>query len=111
HAHGCDGARNPHSARNRQGPGRRQAIPTRIAIVMPPLPSSDAPMRGRRGLPTRVKQDALHGLGNKGLGDMGKGTKAGVALVWAAALLAGAVAPALAQTKELSDKSVMTLMK
>ena len=58
-----------------------------------------------------MKQDALHGLGNKGLGNMGKGTKAGVALVWAAALLAGAAAPALAQTKELSDKSVMTLMK
>jgi hypothetical protein len=68
-------------------------------------------MRGGVGLPTRVKQDALHGLGNKGLGNMGKGTKAGVALVWAAALLAGAAAPALAQTKELSDKSVMTLMK
>jgi hypothetical protein len=68
-------------------------------------------MRGGVGLPTRVKQDALHGLGNKGLGNMGKGTKAGVAVVWAAALLAGAAAPALAQTKELSDKSVMTLMK
>jgi len=58
-----------------------------------------------------MKQDALHRLGNKGLGNMGKGTKAGVALVWAAALLAGAVAPALAQTKELSDKSVLTLMR
>ena len=58
-----------------------------------------------------MKQDALHRLGNKGLGNMGKGTKAGVALVWAAALLAVAAAPALAQTKELSDKSVMTLMK
>ena len=42
---------------------------------------------------------------------MSKGTTAGVALVWAAALLAGAAAPALAQSKELSDKSVLTLMK
>ena len=41
---------------------------------------------------------------------MGKGAKAGMALVWAAALVGGAAAPALAQTKELSDKSVLTLM-
>src|SRR5262245_21644605 len=42
---------------------------------------------------------------------MGKGARAGVALAWAAALLAGAAAPGLAQTKELSDKSILTLMK
>jgi hypothetical protein len=42
---------------------------------------------------------------------MRSGTRAGVALAWAAALLAGAIAPALAQSKELSDKSVLTLMK
>ena len=42
---------------------------------------------------------------------MRNGTRAGVALAWAAALLAGAHAPAMAQSKELSDKSVLTLMK
>jgi hypothetical protein len=42
---------------------------------------------------------------------MGKGARAGVALAWAAALLAGAGVPAFAQSKELSDKSVLTLMK
>ena len=42
---------------------------------------------------------------------MGKGTAAGVALAWAIALAAGAAGPALAQSKELSDKSVLTLMK
>ncbi len=40
---------------------------------------------------------------------MGKGAKAGVALVWAAALIG--TGAALAQSKELSDKSVMTLMQ
>jgi hypothetical protein len=42
---------------------------------------------------------------------MAKGTRAGVALMWAAALLAGSAAPVLAQSKELSDKSVSTLMR
>ena len=42
---------------------------------------------------------------------MGRGAKAGVALVWAAALIGGSVWPALAQSKELSDKSVLTLMR
>jgi hypothetical protein len=42
---------------------------------------------------------------------MGKGTRAGVALAWATALLAGAAAPVQAQSKELSDKSVLTLMR
>ena len=36
---------------------------------------------------------------------------AGVALVWAALLIGGSAAPALAQSKELSDKSVLTLMR
>ena len=34
-----------------------------------------------------------------------------MALVWAAALIGGSAAPALAQAKELSDKSVLTLMR
>ena len=42
---------------------------------------------------------------------MGKGAKAGVALVWAAALIGGSAVSALGQTKELSDKSVLTLMR
>lgn len=42
---------------------------------------------------------------------MGKGARAGVALVCAAAITAGAAASAMAQTKELSDKSVLTLMR
>ena len=42
---------------------------------------------------------------------MGKSTRAGVALAWATALLAGAAAPVQAQSKELSDKSVLTLMR
>lgn len=42
---------------------------------------------------------------------MGKGARASVALVWAAALIGGSAAPALAQAKELSDKSVLTLMQ
>jgi len=36
---------------------------------------------------------------------------AGVALVWAAMLIGGSASPALAQAKDLSDKSVLTLMK
>jgi hypothetical protein len=56
-------------------------------------------------------KDTVQGLGNKRLGNMGKGARAGVALAWAAAVLAGAAVPALAQSKELSDKSVLTLMK
>jgi hypothetical protein len=42
---------------------------------------------------------------------MGKGARASVALVWAAALIAGSAVSALAQAKELSDKSVLTLMR
>jgi hypothetical protein len=42
---------------------------------------------------------------------MGKGTAAGVALAWAIAVAAGAAGPAFAQTKDLSYKSVLTLMK
>jgi hypothetical protein len=42
---------------------------------------------------------------------MGKGARAGVALVWAAAMMAGSAVSALAQAKELSDKSVLTLMR
>jgi hypothetical protein len=42
---------------------------------------------------------------------MGKGARAGVALVWAAAIMAGSAVSALAQAKELSDKSVLTLMR
>ena len=41
---------------------------------------------------------------------MGKGAKAGVALIWACTFVAVA-APASAQNKELSDKSVSTLMR
>ena len=41
---------------------------------------------------------------------MGKTAKAGMALVWAAALIGGSATAVLAQTKELSDKSVLTLM-
>ena len=40
-----------------------------------------------------------------------KGAKAGVALLWAGALMAAAAGPAFAQNKELSDKSVLTLMR
>jgi hypothetical protein len=42
---------------------------------------------------------------------MGKGARAGVALVWAAATIAGSAVSAMAQAKELSDKSVLTLMR
>jgi hypothetical protein len=42
---------------------------------------------------------------------MGKGGRAGVALVCAAAIVAGSAVSALAQAKELSDKSVATLMR
>jgi hypothetical protein len=42
---------------------------------------------------------------------MSTGRIAGAILVWAVALVGGAGAPALAQAKELSDKSVLTLMK
>ena len=42
---------------------------------------------------------------------MGKGGRAGVALVCAAAIVAGSAVSALAQAKELSDKSVQTLMR
>ena len=42
---------------------------------------------------------------------MGKGARAGLALIGAAALLMGAADSSLAQTKELSEKSVLTLMR
>ena len=42
---------------------------------------------------------------------MGKGARAVMALVWAAALVGGSAQSALAQSKELSDKSVLTLMR
>jgi hypothetical protein len=42
---------------------------------------------------------------------MGKGAKAGVTLFWAGALIAVLGAPAFAQGKQLSDKSVQTLMR
>jgi hypothetical protein len=42
---------------------------------------------------------------------MGKGAKAVVALLWACAALSAVSGPALAQNKELSDKSVATLMR
>jgi hypothetical protein len=42
---------------------------------------------------------------------MGKAGRASVVLAWAAASIVGSAAPALAQAKELSDKSVLTLMK
>jgi hypothetical protein len=42
---------------------------------------------------------------------MGKGARAGMVLVWAAALIGGSAVSALAQAKELSDKSVLTLMR
>jgi hypothetical protein len=42
---------------------------------------------------------------------MGKGAKAGVTLLWAGACMAAVAGPASAQNKELSDKSVLTLMK
>jgi hypothetical protein len=42
---------------------------------------------------------------------IGKGAKAGVTLFWAGALLAAVAGSALAQNKELSDKSVVTLMR
>jgi len=41
---------------------------------------------------------------------MGKGARAGVVVLWAGLLIGGSVA-ALAQNKELSDKSVLTLMR
>src|SRR5262245_25515804 len=42
---------------------------------------------------------------------MGKAANAGVALLCASAVLAALAGPALAQNKELSDKSVLTLMR
>ena len=42
---------------------------------------------------------------------MGKGAKAGVTLLWACACMAAVAGPAFAQNKELSDKSVLTLMR
>jgi hypothetical protein len=42
---------------------------------------------------------------------MGKGAKAGVMLFWAGAFMAAVADPAFAQNKELSDKSVLTLMR
>ena len=42
---------------------------------------------------------------------MGKGAKAVVTLLWACAALSAVAGPALAQNKELSDKSVLTLMR
>ena len=42
---------------------------------------------------------------------MGKGAKAGVVLLWACAFMAAVAGPVFAQNKELSDKSVLTLMK
>lgn len=42
---------------------------------------------------------------------MGKGAKAVVTLLWACAAMSVVAGPALAQNKELSDKSVLTLMR
>src|SRR6478672_2422628 len=42
---------------------------------------------------------------------MTMGAKAGAALLWAGALVGAITAPASAQNKELSDKSVLTLMR
>lgn len=42
---------------------------------------------------------------------MGNGARAGVALAWAAALIGGSAEPARAQAKDLSDKSVLSLMQ
>ena len=42
---------------------------------------------------------------------MAKGAKAGVALLWAGAFMCAVAGPAFAQNKELSDKSVLTLMR
>jgi hypothetical protein len=42
---------------------------------------------------------------------MGKGAKAVAMLVWACAAVGAVTGPAFAQNKELSDKSVMTLMR
>jgi hypothetical protein len=42
---------------------------------------------------------------------MRKGAKAGVMLLWACAFMAVVAGPAFAQNKELSDKSVLTLMR
>lgn len=42
---------------------------------------------------------------------MAKGAKAGVALLWAGAFMCAVAGPASAQNKELSDKSVLTLMR
>jgi len=41
----------------------------------------------------------------------GKRARTGIALAWAAVLIGGSATAALAQAKELSDKSVLTLMK
>jgi hypothetical protein len=41
---------------------------------------------------------------------IGKGAKAGVSLLWAGAFMCAVTGPAFAQNKELSDKSVLTLM-
>ena len=42
---------------------------------------------------------------------IGKGAKVGAALLWAGACMAAVAGPAFAQNKELSDKSVLTLMR
>ena len=42
---------------------------------------------------------------------IGKGAKVGAAFLWAGACMAAVAGPAFAQNKELSDKSVLTLMR
>src|SRR5262245_40272531 len=44
-------------------------------------------------------------------GMMGKGAKAGAMLFWAGVCMAAGATPSMAQHKELSDKSVLTLMR
>src|SRR3954447_8752690 len=48
---------------------------------------------------------------SRGDGMMGKGARAGAALLWAGAIMVAVASPAFAQNKELSDKSVLTLMR
>ena len=54
HAHGRDGAGNPHLAGNCEGACAGEAQPARFALVMPPFTPSDAHMPGRIGLPLRT---------------------------------------------------------
>jgi hypothetical protein len=61
------------------------------------------------GLP--IERDENKRGWSSGASMMGKGARAGLALIGAIALVAGAAGPSLAQAKDLSEKSVLALMR